>query len=397
MMSGKVFITGIGIISAIGDNVQENITSLRQQKTGLGTISILDTKHKNEFVAGEIKYRNPELASLLGLPPGSDFPRTSLLGMIAASEAFHHAGVQNYPALRTGLIAGTTVGGMDKTERYYYHLDQNTDFIKSHSCGSITDQIAHYLNTTYFVSTLNTACSSSANAIMYGTRLLQNGYLDRVIAGGFDSLSVFTINGFKSLFILSQESCKPFDKNRKGLNLGEGAGFLVLESADTIQKTGNEALGILSGYANTNDAFHQTASSEDGEGAFQCIRKALEKANLPPSDIDYINLHGTGTENNDLSEGKALLRVFDKNIPPFSSTKSYTGHTLGAAGGVEAVFSVLSIRENTIYPNLFFEQPIDELGISPVTELKEGCDIRHVMSNSFGFGGNDTTLIFSKV
>jgi len=286
---------------------------------------------------------------------------------------------------------------MDKTERYYHHLNKNTDFIKSHSCGSITDQVADYLKITHFTTTLNTACSSSANAIMYGARLIQSGLLDRVIAGGFDSLSVFTINGFKSLYILSPEPCKPFDNNRNGLNLGEGAGFVILESEETIQKTGNDPICILSGYANTNDAFHETASSEDGEGAYLCIQKALWKANIGSHEIDYINLHGTGTENNDLSEGRALLRAFDNKVPPFSSTKTFTGHTLGAAGGIEAVISALSIQEKLIYPNLHFEQAMDELGICPVTKLVENSDIQHVMSNSFGFGGNDTTLIFSKV
>lgn len=396
-MSGKVFVTGIGIISAIGDNVNETVTSLKNQKTGIGQISILDTKYHNDYVAGEVNYNNIELANILGLTSESELPRTTLLGMKAAREAYDHAGIESSDSIRTGFIAGTTVGGMDKTERYYYHLDQNTDFIKSHSCGSITDQIAEYLGLTYFASTLNTACSSSANAIMYGARLIRKGLLDRVIAGGFDSLSVFTINGFKSLYILSPDHCKPFDNNRQGLNLGEGAGFVVLESEKTIQDTGNNAICSLSGYANTNDAFHQTASSEDGEGAYLCIRKALKMAKINPHDIDYINLHGTGTENNDLSEGRALIRVFDNHIPPFSSTKSFTGHTLGAAGGVEAVFSALSIKEKLIFPNLFFNQPMDELGISPVTGLIEESDMNHVMSNSFGFGGNDTCLIFSKV
>jgi len=396
-MSGKVFITGIGIISAIGDNVNETIASLKQQKSGVGKITILDTKYREEYVAGEIKYKNSELADTLGISPKADLPRTALLGMKAANEAFQQAKVHQNPDLRTGLIAGTTVGGMDKTEKYYYHLEQNSDFIESHSCGSITDKIAEYLNITYFVSTLNTACSSGANAIMYGARLIQNGLLDRVIAGGFDSLCKFTINGFRSLFILSPEVCRPFDKNRKGLNLGEGAGFIVLESENAIQTTGNNPICMLSGYANANDAFHQTASSVNGDGALLCIQKALHKAGIAPDRLDYINLHGTGTENNDLSEGRALIRAFENNIPPFSSTKSFTGHTLGAAGGIEAVFSILSIQEKLIYPNLFFSQPIEELGLYPVNELIENVTIRHVMSNSFGFGGNDTTLIFSKV
>jgi 3-oxoacyl-[acyl-carrier-protein] synthase-1 len=231
---------------------------------------------------------------------------------------------------------------------------------------------------------------------MHGARLIRHGILDRAIVGGFDSLSKFTLNGFRSLFILSPNSCKPFDKNRTGLNLGEGSGFIVLESDKSLQKTGNHAVCSLTGYANTNDAYHQTASSEDGEGAYLCMKNALKMAELNPEEIDYINLHGTGTENNDYSEGMALKRLFNKGLPSFSSTKSFTGHTLGAAGGIEAVFSVLSLQHNIIFPSLGFEAPMDTLDLYPITQIKTMPDIKHVMSNSFGFGGNDTTLIFSK-
>ena len=208
-------------------------------------------------------------------------------------------------------------------------------------------------------------------------------------------MSRFTLNGFKSLYILSHDICKPFDKYRKGLNLGEGAGFVVLESEDLLMKTGNNPLCRLSGYANMNDAFHQTASSPNGEGAYLTMGKAIERAGIKTSDIDYINMHGTGTDNNDLSEGMALKRLFGDNTPPFSSTKSYIGHTLGAAGGIEAVFSVLSITENLIFPNLFFSEPIAELGFSPVTDIISGVCINNVLSNSFGFGGNNASLVFS--
>ena len=212
--------------------------------------------------------------------------------------------------------------------------------------------------------------------------------------GGFDSLSKFTLNGFRSLFILSETPCKPFDKNRTGLNLGEGAAFLVLESEGTLQITGNSPICVLTGYANTNDAFHQTASSENGEGAFLCMNQALKSANLNPDDIDYINLHGTGTVNNDLSEGMALKRLFGHNLPLFSSTKSFTGHTLGAAGAIEAVFSVLSLQNNFIFPSPGFEVPMDP-ELIPVTRTRSFPGIKNIMSNSFGFGGNETTLIFS--
>lgn len=394
-MAGRVFITGLGVISAIGTNVNENLVSLKNQKTGIGKIENLDTIHKDEFIAGEIKYTNAELSAIIGLSAENNFPRTTLLAIIAAKEALNNAGIDLADNVSTALIGGTTVGGMEKTEKYYYHPELNTDFIKTHSCGSITEQVAEHIGISDFVTTFNTACSSAANAILHGARLINHGIVDRVVAGGFDALSKFTLNGFKSLFILSPELCNPFDKNRKGLNLGEGAGFVVLESENLIQKSGKKPLCRLSGYANANDAFHQTASSPDGEGAYLSMQKALKMASLKPDQIDYINLHGTGTDNNDLSEAVALQRIFGDNIPHFSSTKSYVGHTLGAAGGIEAVFSILSITEKIVFPNLFFKDPMPEFGISPVTRLINQAKVEHVMSNSFGFGGNDTSLIFS--
>lgn len=394
-MSGSIYITGVGVISAIGDNTGQNLNRLKDQKSGIGPIKILDSQFKNDFVAGEINYTNQQLAEIIGISHKLEYPRNTLLGAIAAKEAHEMANVAGSESIRTGLIAGTTVGGMDKTERFYYHLDKNIDFIHSHSCGSITEQIANYLGIKEFVATFNTACSSSANAIMYGARLIKQHRLERAIVGGFDSLSKFTLNGFRSLFILSPKPCNPFDKNRTGLNLGEGAGFLVLESENSLRKTGNDPLCELTGYSNTNDAFHQTASSENGEGAYLCMAHAMAMADLKSAEIDYINLHGTGTENNDLSEGMAIKRLFDKKVPPISSTKTYTGHTLGAAGGVEAVFSVLSLQNQIIFPSLGFKVPIDEIGLEPFTQTKRIPGIKNIMSNSFGFGGNDTTLIFS--
>jgi len=195
--------------------------------------------------------------------------------------------------------------------------------------------------------------------------------------------------------ILDREDCRPFDRSRKGLNLGEGAGFLVLESDRIVAE--EKKICRLSGYANANDAHHQTASSPDGQGAYDAMIGALAKSGLKVGEIDYINAHGTGTENNDASEGIALLRVFGNQLPPFSTTKAFTGHTLGAAAGVEAVFSALAIREGMIFPSLGFKEPMEEPAVSPVTEVQKGLELRHVLSNSFGFGGNNSTLILSKI
>jgi 3-oxoacyl-(acyl-carrier-protein) synthase len=188
----------------------------------------------------------------------------------------------------------------------------------------------------------------------------------------------------------------PFDNDRKGLKLGEAAAFLVLESDEMVAKENKKVLARVSGYGNANDAFHQTASSENGDGAFLAMEKAFQVSGLKPEQIDYINVHGTATPNNDLSEGRAIVRVFgEKNIPDFSSTKPFTGHTLAAAAAIEAVYSVLAIQNNVVFPNMNFKTPMEEFNMIPQTTLKQK-NIEHVLSNSFGFGGNCSTVIFSK-
>jgi len=284
------------------------------------------------------------------------------------------------------------------TEQYYYSYhneDKDRKYIDAHSLGDGTSKVAKSLGITDYVTTISTACSSGTNAIMLGARLIKSGKLDRVIVGGADCLSKFTINGFKTLMILSEIDCKPFDENRTGLNLGEAAAFLVLESDEVVKKENKKVLAYVSGYANANDAFHQTASSDDGEGATLAMRKALKVADLSEKDIDYINAHGTATPNNDSSESKAIIRVFKDEIPSFSSTKGYTGHTLAAAGAIEAVYSVLALQNGLVFPNLNFETPMESTNLIPVTDIVHK-NIDHVLSNSFGFGGNCSTLIFSK-
>ncbi|MCU0370686.1 MAG: beta-ketoacyl-[acyl-carrier-protein] synthase family protein [Bacteroidales bacterium] len=396
-MAGRVFVTGIGIISAIGKNNGETLASLRAGRHGISRISILDTIHRDELPTGEIKLTNQELADMAGITDLDMNPRTALLGMIAAEEALHNAGIdpQDKP-FRTGVISASTVGGMDRTEINYRHFHLGkpySNFVLTHDCSYSTEQIAARFGFHDMVSTISTACSSSANSIMFGARLIRHGFLDRVLAGGSDSMSKFTLNGFNTLMILDKQHCRPFDKNRMGLNLGEGAAYLVLESEHALK--GRSPICELSGYANANDAYHQTASSPDGYGPFLSMSQALSNAGLKPGAISYINAHGTGTDNNDLTEGIAIERLFEGSIPPVSSTKPFTGHTLGAAAAVEAVISILSIRNRMVFPNLNFREKMDELHFEPVKELMSGTRLEHILSNSFGFGGNDSTLIFS--
>lgn len=398
-MSKGVAITGMGIISAIGNNVAENFDALINQKKGITRVDNIKTIQREEIMVGEIKFTNDELIAQLGLPPENNFSRTAMLGVIAAKEAIAQAGITDIKKYKTGIVSGTSVGGMDMTEKYYYEYlteKEPQKYIESHHAGDSTQKIAEQLGIEEsFVTTISTACSSAANAIMLGARLIKSGKLDRVVVGGADCLSKFTINGFKTLMILSDTFNTPFDENRKGLNLGEAAAYLVLESDKVVKAENKKVLAYVKGYGNANDAFHQTASSDNGDGATLAMKKALKVANLNPSDIDYINAHGTATGNNDLSEGRAILRIFKDEMPEFSSTKAYTGHTLAAAGAIEAVYSVLALQENVIFPNLNFKTQMKEFNLIPQTELKKK-ELNTVLSNSLGFGGNCSTVIYSK-
>jgi 3-oxoacyl-[acyl-carrier-protein] synthase-1 len=400
-MGNRIVITGYGIVSSIGLNESEVLDSLISGHSGIGSITRFETIHKGRLPLAEVKLSNNELVDLCGLRSGMNYTRTSLLGIAAAMQASAMAGSGPVPGPGTGLISATTVGGMDRTEDFYPLFLENPSRgrlrdVVNHDCGDSTEKIADFLGISDFNTTISTACSSSANAIMLGAELIRAGMLDRVIAGGTDAVTRFTLNGFNTLMILDKDGCRPFDENRAGLTIGEGAAFLVLEPEETALKNGRTVYGILSGYGNANDAYHQTASSPEGTGATLAMKKALETGGIRPSDISYINVHGTGTQNNDLSEGIAVEKIFGQKVPPFSSTKSYTGHTLGAAGAIEAVISILSIRQNMIFPNLRWTTPMKELHISPVTRLIRDAGIEHVLSNSFGFGGNNSSLVLSK-
>lgn len=388
-----VRITGMGIVSAIGLSVAENLQALRAGKSGIGPMRFLDDR--DSVLTGEVKITNLDLISRYDVQ-SANISRTSLLGIAAAKEAW--AGNSHHDQLRTGIISATSVGGMDRSEKFYRdYLDKSdADFqvLKCHDSGNTTERIAAELGISGYINTLSTACSSGANAIMLGARLLLQGKLDRVLVGGTDALTDFTINGFRSLMIYDDQWCRPFDDSRSGLNLGEGAAFLLLENEKSQALSGNTTLAYVNGWANAADAYHQTASSPDGKGATMAIGEAIRRSGISPDQISYINAHGTGTKNNDLSESVALKNIFGDQLPPFSSTKPYTGHTLAAAGAIEAVFSVLAIQHGLLYPNLNYRNAIAEEGLVPVTSLKNE-PVHAVLSNSFGFGGNNSSLVFS--
>lgn len=398
-MAEGVMVTGMGIVSSIGNNVDETLHSLMIGKTGIGKISILDTIHRDEFVLGEIKLTHQELMEKLGVDLNLPWTRTALLGVWAARQAYQSAGLSTNSGKRIGLVSASTVGGMDRSEMYYKDFLTeaiHNSHIDTHHAGNSTEMIADDLNIHDYLTTISTACSSSLNSIMFGARLLKHNLLDAVIVGGTDALSRFTLNGFNTLMILDHEHCRPFDATRRGLNLGEGAGYLVLERTSDAIAGKKQLIAKVAGYANANDAFHQTASSDNGEGPFLAMQRAVAKAGISPQDIDYINVHGTGTDNNDLTEGVAMKRLFGDQVPPFSSTKAFTGHTLGATGVIESIISILSMNNDKVFPNINFKEVIEEINLEPVSQLTD-LHINHVLTNSFGFGGNDSSVVFSKV
>jgi len=392
----RIFVTGMGVISALGKNAEENRQGLQSETCGMSHLDFLNTKFAGTLPFGEVKISNQELKNKLNLH-SSGITRTSLLALHAFEEAVNSAGIRDVLSSDdTALIAASTVGGMCLTDEMFSDSNAKSggsEYLSSYDFASPTLFLQSHYKIGGQINTINTACSSSANAIMYGAKLLKYGLAKRAIVGGSDSLAKFTINGFNSLGILSNENCRPFDEQRKGLNLGEGAAFLVLEKEEDC--VGKKIFAELSGSANSNDAFHPSSLSEQGDGPYLSMSEALANAHLSVSDIDFINAHGTGTENNDLVESRAMKRLFP-TLPPFASTKSNTGHTLGAASAIEAVFSIFSIEYQEIYKSLNFSQAIPETNAIPVLNHQKKV-IRHVLSNSFGFGGNCSSLIFSKV
>lgn len=399
----NIAITGEGIVSAIGLNKQEVLQALQEGRTGIGEMKYLQSIH-HELPVGEVDLSNEQMKKMLGIPSEQMMSRTSLMGMLAIDQALKeaHVDIANLKSrkldgkpLRIVLVSGTTVGGMDITELCFDQLENqtNVEFLQHHDCGNCTQLMADHFGIFDEVTTLSTACSSAANAIMFGARLLKAGETDLVVAGGTEALSRFHLNGFNSLMILDHEQCRPFDTTRAGLNLGEGAAFLVLESEEMAQQRKITPHAYLTGYGNACDAFHQTASSENGEGAYLAMTEALAMAQLSAKDIQYVNAHGTGTPNNDQSESVSLKRVFGDEMPMVSSTKSFTGHTTSASGSIETVICILAMQHHFVPANLGWKNPMEN-GILPTMEA-QNVDIENVLCNSFGFGGNDSSLVIS--
>ncbi len=411
----NIAITGEGIISAIGTNKEEVLQSLLAHKSGIKEMQFLQSVH-HELPVGEVALSNEQMKKRLGIPEKQLMSRTELMGILAIRQALEDAGIDLSAVSASNkkivLVSGTTVGGMDLTEQSFnplyeqFQSQQETKveelaFLNHHDGGNCTQKIADYFRNESAtgqsgfdeLTTISTACSSAANAIMLGAKLLETGEADIVVAGGSEALSRFHLNGFYSLMILDKKRCRPFDATRAGLNLGEGAAFVVLESESAARYQGKTPHAYLTGYGNACDAYHQTASSENGEGAFLAMKEALNMAHIEPEDIQYVNAHGTGTPNNDQSESESLKRLFGKKMPWISSTKSFTGHTTSASGSIEAIICLLAMQHHFIPANLGWENQMEN-GIIPCSGI-ENVRLENVLCNSFGFGGNDSSLIFS--
>ncbi len=360
-----IAITGIGIVSALGIGQAANRAALRKSESHVGPLSILPTLHRT-YPAGEIPLTNEELISQAHLDIPATYSRNTILGIIALQEALRDAGTSC-----TTLINGTTVGNMDKTEGYYgawMQEDWTTiGEIANHRAALHTRQMADYCGITD-MQTVSTACSSALNAIICGANRIRNGEVKCVAVGGVDSLTKIHWNGFASLGILSTQRCRPFQDDRDGINLGEGAAYLIIEDAAHAKARGAHIYGYISGYSNSCDAYHPTASSPDGEGAYQTMRTSLAMAGLTPADIPYINAHGTATPNNDASELCAIQRLWGDQLPIIESTKPLTGHTTSASGSIEVIFCLDRMQEKGYHATL---------------------------SNAFGFGGNDSTIVIT--
>ncbi|MBS1630364.1 MAG: beta-ketoacyl-[acyl-carrier-protein] synthase family protein [Bacteroidetes bacterium] len=401
--SDRIVVTATGIITSLGRGKNAQIARLRQALPALRHPRILQTKHAAEFVLGEVDAQNETLARSLPFPCPQKLTRTALLTLCALQDLIQLTPEHFLSGLNKKLafINASTVGGMSEVENHYHKLadpafsGSETEWIELLDCAESTEYAAAYFGLNPQKATISTACSSSANALLVAARMLKLGLCDAAIAGGGDALSRYTLNGFHSLKNMDHDACRPFDGNRNGLNLGEGAAYLLMERESDAVRRQAPIEAVFSGWCNANDAYHPTAPSPDGSGALRTMKGALHHAGLHPQDIGYINAHGTATRNNDAAEGKAIDTLWQGRPPAFSSTKAFTGHTLAAAGAVEALFSIWAMQEGFIPPNLNWAQTMEESSILPAT-TPDLLDAAHVMSNSFGFGGNNVSLIFSR-
>lgn len=383
----RIVIKGMGIISALGRGKAENVKKMRSGQSGLAPLSILP--HLDSVpvcqildIPSDVKYRNDELS------------------LIAIKEALDEAEIElnsDYLSDCALMLGTTTIDALEWEYKIREALEKNPDdpsvmFGQGSMAGRVTCRIANKIGVKNTLSTFSTSCTSSLNALYHGMQLLWTGRAKRVLAVGVDSLTSVSLKGFSSLSLLSSEGCFPFDRNRMGLLLGEGAAAVLLEREDSESNTLNaNRPAILSGYIGC-DLSHPTASTIDGSEGNRAMTTAIHRAGLNVSDINGIKTHGTGSYNNDLAEGKALSSVFGEKVPPFTSLKRYFGHTLGASGILELVAFLSCVKDGFIPASIGFSEIDEELGIAPLVKNRE-ISKGNFLLNSFGFGGNMVSLV----
>jgi 3-oxoacyl-[acyl-carrier-protein] synthase II len=390
-----VLITGMGVLCATGRNVPEVMDNLY---SGHRT-PVISRRVHSDLQETYPMFEIPPSAVPQGYDEGLESERCGLLAIAAAKEAVNDAGLNSddLKRYRIGICIGTTVGNAMNNESFYADfLHQRfppMDSIKAFLRSNPADMMADHFNLECMRQCVANACASGAVAIQQGAEWIKSGLCDIVIAGGSDILCRVIYNGFISLKITDTRPCRPFDRNRQGLNLGEGAGVVILESQAIAHQRKTPPHAILSGYGNCSDAYHISAPKPDGRGLEKAIGFALQQAGLSHQDIAFINAHGTATPENDKVEGTLFSRLFPKT--PFQSTKGYTGHTLGAAGAIEAIVTIEQLKRQRIVASVGFETPDPDFEVDPVTE-NTVIDGEHALSDSVAFGGNNAVLIFQR-
>lgn len=380
----NIAITGLGATCALGVGVPALLSGLRAGRSGLRTLERFDPGGLPRCPVGEAE-----------LPAGEGAP-THRLAVVAAREAALDADLAGVDPDRVAVVVGTTTGGIALSEAWYLAGRDGAppapDPLRWHPASTVSRVVAEAVGARGPRYTLSTACSSGANALLVGADLLRTGAVDAVVAGGAEGLCRVTYTGFSVLRLMSARPCRPFDVERDGLNLGEAAAFLVLRRAEDVQA----GHARLVGAACTCDAHHMTAPAPDGASVVAAIRGAIAQAGLTPADIAYVNAHATATPANDGAEARALRSVFGRAMPPVSASKSFLGHTLGAAGAIEAVVSVLSAREGLLPATLHTRVPEDDAPPDIVAGAPRRADVPYVLSTAFAFGGNDAALVFAR-
>ena len=411
MSKRRVVVTGIGTINPLANNVENSWSNLISGKSGIDNITSFDTTNLPVKFAGEVK--DFDANDYMGKQHARKLDRSAHLSIFAAEQALLDAGLDTESRLgdEVGIVLGTGIGGIGATEDAVRIYDTrgpsriNPLAITQLMPNSSTGQVAIRFGIEGPSLTITTACAASANSVGEAKNLIERGVVDTVIAGGTESgTTPMTIGAFAQIRALStnnespKEACRPFDKNRDGFVMAEGSTILVLENEETAKKRGAKIYGYVDGYGSTTDAYHITAPSEGGEGAVRAMKKALEDAGVNKEEINYINAHGTSTPVNDKNETMAIKSVFGENAKSItiSSTKSMTGHLLGGAGAFEAMVSLLVMQNNKVPPTINLTTADEECDLNYTPNLSIDLEVNKVMSNSFGFGGHNGVLVFSK-